>query len=182
MTWRGRRKAASGWRGEMFGLTKLRIFEIGVALLLTLAAIVFVGLTVWAAETGRIDVADAWARPTLGQGRVAAAYMTIANKGKHLDILKRVHTRRAKSVEMRQVTTTPDGIMQVHKLEGGLPIAAGGSVVFEPEGTHLMLVGLEDALEAGEDVILTLEFAHAGAVDVRVPIKASTPATANASP
>jgi copper(I)-binding protein len=45
-----------------------------------------------------------------------------------------------------------------------------------------MLVGLEDALEAGEDVILTLEFAHAGAVDVRVPIKASAPATANASP
>jgi len=145
MTWRGRRKTAFGWRGKMFGLTKLRIFEIGVALLLTLAAIVFVGLTVWAAETGRIDVADAWARPTLGQGRVAAAYMTIANKGKHVDILKRVHTRRAKSVEMRQVTTTPDGIMQVHKLEGGLPIAAGGSVVLEPEGTHLMLVGLEDA-------------------------------------
>jgi periplasmic copper chaperone A len=80
------------------------------------------------------------------------------------------------------VTTAPDGIMQVHKLEGGLPIAAGGSVVLEPEGTHLMLVGLEDALEAGEDVILTLEFAHAGAVDVHVPIKASAPATANASP
>jgi len=134
----------------MFGLTKLRIFEIGVALLLTLAAIVFVGLTVWAAETGRIDVADAWARPTLGQGRVAAAYMTIANKGKHVDILKRVHTRRAKSVEMRQVTTTPDGIMQVHKLEGGLPIAAGGSVVLEPDGTHLMLVGLEDAPRVGD--------------------------------
>jgi hypothetical protein len=46
MTWRGRRKTAFGWRGKMFGLTKLRIFEIGVALLLTLAAIVFVGLTV----------------------------------------------------------------------------------------------------------------------------------------
>jgi copper(I)-binding protein len=164
----------------MFGLTKLRIFEIGVALLLTLAAIVFVGLTVWAAESGRIAVADAWARPTLGQGR-AAAYMTIANKGKHLDVLKWAHTRRAKSVEMRQVTTTPDGIMQVRKLEGGLPIAAGASVVLEPDGTHLMLVGLEDALEAGEDVVLTLEFAHAGAVDVRVPIKASAPATANAS-
>ena len=36
----------------MFGLTKLRIVEIGVALLLTLAALLFVGLTVWAAEIG----------------------------------------------------------------------------------------------------------------------------------
>jgi hypothetical protein len=34
----------------MFGLTRLRIVEIGVALLLTLAALIFVGLTVWAAE------------------------------------------------------------------------------------------------------------------------------------
>ena len=34
----------------MFALTRLRIFEIGVALLLTLAALIFVGLTVWAAE------------------------------------------------------------------------------------------------------------------------------------
>jgi periplasmic copper chaperone A len=157
----------------MFGLTRPRIFEIGVALLLTLAAIVFVGLTVWAAESGRIDVAGAWARPTLGEGRATAAYMTIANKGKHADVLKWAHTRKAKSVEMRQLTTTSDGIVQVRKVEGGLPIAAGGSIVLGPDGTHLMLVGLEDALEAGEDVILTLEFAHAGAVDVHVPIKAS---------
>ncbi len=164
----------------MFGLTRPRIFEIGVALLLTVAAIVFVGLTVWAAESGRIDVADAWARPTLGGGRATAAYMTIANKGKHADILKWAHTRKAKSVEMRQLTTTSDGIVQARKVEGGLPIAAGGSIVLGPDGTHLMLVGLEDALEAGEDVILTLEFAHAGAVDVHVPIKASASETADA--
>jgi hypothetical protein len=36
--------------GRRFGLTKLRIIEIAVALLLTLAAILFVGLTLWAAE------------------------------------------------------------------------------------------------------------------------------------
>jgi hypothetical protein len=34
----------------MFGLTRIRIVEIGVALLLTLAALIFVGLTVWADE------------------------------------------------------------------------------------------------------------------------------------
>jgi copper(I)-binding protein len=36
-----------------------------------------------------------------------------------------------------------------------------------------MVLGLEDALEAGENLMLTLEFAHAGAVDVLVPIKAN---------
>ena len=46
-------------------LTRLRMVEIGVAALLTLAALVFIGLTVWAAEPG-IRVTDAWARPSLG--------------------------------------------------------------------------------------------------------------------
>ncbi len=41
----------------MFGLTRLRIFEIGVALLLTLAALIFVGLTVWAEESGVMETA-----------------------------------------------------------------------------------------------------------------------------
>ncbi len=39
----------------MFGLTRLRIVEIGIALLLTLAALLFVGFTVWAAEAARIE-------------------------------------------------------------------------------------------------------------------------------
>jgi copper(I)-binding protein len=68
----------------------------------------------------------------------------------------------------------------VRTVEGGLSIAAESSIVLGPGGTHLMLVGLEDALAAGEDLILTLEFARAGAVDVHVPIKARAPATANA--
>ena len=80
----------------MFGLTRLRIVEIGVALLLTLAALLFVGLTVWAAEIGEIDVADAWARPTVGPSRVSAAYMTIANKGATDDVLKSARTPRPK--------------------------------------------------------------------------------------
>jgi hypothetical protein len=36
------------------GLTKLRVIEIAVAVLLTLAALLFVGLTVWAADELKI--------------------------------------------------------------------------------------------------------------------------------
>jgi hypothetical protein len=36
------------------GLTKLRVIEIAVAMLLTLAALLFVGLTVWAADELKI--------------------------------------------------------------------------------------------------------------------------------
>jgi hypothetical protein len=40
----------------MFGLTRLRLVEIGVALVLTLAALLFVGLAVWTSEVTRIEV------------------------------------------------------------------------------------------------------------------------------
>jgi copper(I)-binding protein len=159
----------------MFGLSKLRLFEIGVALLLTLAAVSFVGLTVWAAETGRISVADAWARPT-GSSGTTAAYMTIANRGNTADVLKRVRSKKVKSIEMHQATVT-DGVVQMRKVEGGLPIDAGASLVFEPGGTHVMLLGLGDALNAGEQLLLTLEFDRAGPVDVLVPVSAAGPTT-----
>jgi periplasmic copper chaperone A len=168
-------------REEMFGLTRIRIVEIGVALLLTLAAILFVGLTVWAAEIARIEVAGAWARPTVGQGRISAAYMTIANKGDAGDRLKSARTPKAKAVELHQTTMTADGVMQMRKVEDGLPIEAGASLVLEPGGAHLMLLGLEDALRAGEELILTLEFANAGVVDVTVPVSANAPVTTGAS-
>lgn len=166
----------------MFGLAKLRIIEIGVALLLTLAALLFVGFTVWAAEIARIEVAGAWARPTIGQGRTSAAYMTIANKGDTRDMLKSARTPKAKAVELHQTTMTADGVMQMRKVEGAVPIEAGASLVLKPGGTHLMLLGLEDALRAGEELILTLEFVNAGAVDVVVPVSASAPAATSASP
>lgn len=162
----------------MFGLSKLRLVEIAVALLLTLAALIFVGLTVWAAETGRISVADAWAGPASGADGSMAAYMTIANRGREADVLKRVRTRTAKAVEISQPTISSDGVLQMRQVEGGLPIEAGASLVLEPGGTHLMLVGLKDALEAGEQLLLTLEFDRAGPVDVLVPVSATGPRTA----
>ena len=159
----------------MFGLSRLRIVEIGVALLLTLAALMFVGLTVWAAERGRIEVSGAWARPTVGQEKVTAAYMTIANKGDAADRLSAASTPKAEAVELHQTTMTSEGVMQMRKLEDGLPIEAGASIALTPGGTHFMLLGLEEALRAGEEFVLTLRFAKAGAIDVVVPVSASAP-------
>jgi copper(I)-binding protein len=161
---------------SMFGLSRLRIVEIGVALLLTLAALIFVGVTVWAAETGPIEVSGAWARPTIGAGGVTAAYMTIANKGDAADRLNGARTPKAEMVELHQTTMTPDGVMQMRQVEGGLLIEPGAELILAPGGTHLMLLGLEQALNAGEEFLLTLEFAEAGAVDVMIAVSANPPA------
>jgi hypothetical protein len=43
----------------MFGLTRHRMIEIGVALVLTLAALLFVALNVWAAPASEPSLAEA---------------------------------------------------------------------------------------------------------------------------
>jgi copper(I)-binding protein len=154
-------------------LTRLRMVEIGVAVLLTLAALVFIGLTVWAAAPG-IRVTDAWARPSLGKTNVSAAYMNIVNEGE-ADTLNAARSELVEAIEMHQTTMRDDGMMQMRKLEGGLPVPAQGTLALAPGGTHLMLVGLKQPLEEGGDLPMTLEFERAGAIDVRVPVRATAP-------
>jgi len=148
--------------------------EIGVAVLLTLAALVFIGLTVWAAAPG-IRVTDAWARPSLGKNNVSAAYMNIVNEGE-ADTLNAARSELVEAIEMHQTTMRDDGVMQMRKLDGGLPVPAQGTLAFAPGGTHLMLVGLKQPLEEGSELPLTLEFQRAGAIDLRVPVRARAPA------
>jgi copper(I)-binding protein len=156
------------------------MFEIGVALLLTLAALAFVSLTVWAEDKPSIQVTDAWVRPTIGQSKASAAYMRIANEGGEDEVLMGASSPRVKAVELHQTTMTPDGVMQMRKVENGLTIPAGGSLALAQGGTHLMLFGVEGALKDGEVLTLTLEFAGGGNIDVRVPVATRGPAAAHA--
>jgi len=164
----------------MSRLSRLRLIEIGVAVVLTAVALLFVALTVWAAEPAGIGVADAWMRPTIGQGKTTAAYMTITNMGDEDDVLVAVRSAKAKAVELHQTSMTATGVMQMREVEGGLPVAAGGTIELAPGGTHLMIMGLDEALAAGGELALTLEFAKAGPVAIVVPVSASAPEGADA--
>jgi copper(I)-binding protein len=66
-----------------------------------------------------------------------------------------------------------NGVMQMHQLDSGLPIPAGGSVVLEPSSYHLMLIGLKKPLTPGETFPLTLTFQKAGNISVTVPVHAN---------
>jgi len=153
-------------------LSRLRLFEIGVAVILTLVALLFVVLTVWAAEPAKIEVSDGWVRPTIGQGRTTAAYFTVTNKGDQDDVLVAARSAKAKAVELHQTSMTADGVMQMRPVEGGLPIPVGGTLQLAPGGMHVMIMGLDEALAAGGEFALTLEFSKAGPVEVVLPVGA----------
>ena len=152
-------------------MTRLRLIEIGVAVVLTMVALLFVAWTAWAAEAHGISITEAWARPTIGQGRTTAAYLTITNEGTTDDVLKAVRSPSAERVELHETKMTAEGVMQMRPLDEGLPITAGGTAELKPGGMHVMVMGLEATLAEGGDLPLTLEFAEAGSVDVMVPVR-----------
>ena len=152
-------------------MTRLRLIEIGVAVVLTMIALLFVAWAAWAAEAHGISITEAWARPTIGKGRTTAAYLTITNEGTTDDVLKAVKSPSAERVELHETKMTAEGVMQMRPLEEGLPIPAGGTAELKPGGMHVMVMGLETTLAEGGDLPLTLGFAEAGSVDIVVPVR-----------
>lgn len=155
----------------MSRVTRLRLVEICVAVVLTMVALLFVAWTAWAAEAGAVSVTEAWARPTIGEGRNTAAYMTITNSGDSDVVLKAVKSPSAENVELHETKMSEDGVMQMRPLAEGLRIAAGSAATLKPGGMHVMVMGLDATLDEGGELPLTLEFDEAGSMDIVVPVK-----------
>lgn len=79
-------------------------------------------------------------------------------------------TNRALSVEMHQTIIDENQVMRMRKVED-LPISPRDTVRFEPGSYHLMLIGLEESLEAGGGFELELQFEQAGVIIVPVLVR-----------
>jgi copper(I)-binding protein len=121
------------------------------------------------AATAGVTVRDAWARATAPGMTVAAAYLTLVG-GPDSDRLLGAATPRAAMAELHVVTES-DGMSRMRQTDG-IDVPAGKTVSLAPQGTHVMLMGLDEPLVAGQRFPLTLEFAAAGAVTVSVTVRA----------
>ena len=118
-------------------------------------------------------VRDAWARATAPGAGVAAVYLTIVG-GTQQDRLVSASTDAATMAQIHSVREV-DGLTQMREVEH-VDIAPRATVVFAPQGLHLMLMDLRSALVAGSRFKVTLQFAHAGRRDVDVVVLASAAA------
>jgi periplasmic copper chaperone A len=120
-----------------------------------------------AAQTGPIEVKNAWARATPGKVETGAAYLTIESAAP--DRLTGVSTPVAGKAEVHEMTMQ-GGVMKMRPL-GPVDLPAGHAVVLKPGGTHIMLTGLKQPLRVGESFPLTLDFERAGKREVTVTIE-----------
>ena len=119
------------------------------------------------AQTGQVELKDAWARATPGKAETGAAYLTIVSPSS--DRLVSVSTPVAKKAELHTMTTE-GGVMKMRPL-AGIDVPADQPVTLKPGGAHIMLTGLNQPLQAGHSFPLTLSFEKAGPREVTVAIE-----------
>jgi copper(I)-binding protein len=126
---------------------------------------------------GDIRISQPWTRATPKGAKVAGGYMTITNSGKTADRLIGGSAAIAGQFEVHEMSMT-DGVMRMRRLEKGLEIKPGETVVLKPGSYHAMLLGLKGQVQQGKPIKGTLEFEKAGKVEIEyvvAPIGATSP-------
>jgi hypothetical protein len=66
-----------------------------------------------------------------------------------------------------------DGVAKMRGIDA-VEVPAGQRVTLAPKSTHLMLMGLDGPLVAGQSFVVTLRFANSGEQSVTVTVKPAT--------
>jgi copper(I)-binding protein len=121
-----------------------------------------------------LAVHDAWARSTPAVVSVGAVYLRVTSPVDDELVGATVDPSVAASVQVHSTEIDDAGTATMTE-QVALPVPAGGVLVLDPLGSHLMLVDLVAPLTSGETFDLTLEFAAAGMVDVDVAVRDAAP-------
>ncbi len=142
-----------------------------LAILVVLAAAMPVAAGGSAEEAaGEIEFSEPWVRATTPSGENSAGYLEIFNGAGSGDRLIGGSAAVASDVEVHE-HEMDGGVMRMRHLHDGLEIPAGERTVLEPQGYHLMLIGLTEQLIEGETVTIVLEFERAGEIELEFEVR-----------
>lgn len=116
-----------------------------------------------------IEIADVWARPA-NTGGNTAVYMEIRNGSAAADTLIGLQSEVAALVELHESYETDDGMMGMRPANDPT-VPARGVKKYRPGGLHVMIMGLNRDLRAGDEFPLILDFASHGADTLTVPVQ-----------
>lgn len=97
---------------------------------------------------------------------MTGSFMTIKNSGGADVTLVGGSSKDADRIEIHEVVGG-----QMQPLSDGLVIKAGKSVKLRMGGYHVMLLGLNRDLKAGDEITVTLEFDDGQSIDYTAPVK-----------
>jgi hypothetical protein len=122
---------------------------------------------------GSLRIETAWARATIGQSRISAAYMIIHNTGATPDRVVAASSPLAGAVELH-THVMENNVARMRRIEA-IEVTPGSPTVLAPGGLHIMLIDLRRPLAAGETLPLTLELASGVRVELALPVRGLRP-------
>ncbi|QGX97256.1 copper chaperone PCu(A)C [Roseovarius faecimaris] len=122
------------------------------------------------AWAGEIEIHDPYARASSPTASSGAAFMMIHNNGTEDDRLVSVASPVAKRVELHTHEEDANGVMSMRHVEDGFAVPAGGMIMLQRGGHHVMFMGLNTPFEQGNTVPLTLVFEKSGEMEIEVPV------------
>ena len=116
--------------------------------------IVFLTLLMPAAAMAELLVESAWSRATVPGARSGVVYATLTNPGDNPVTITGVESELAHHVMVHETVMVDDMMQMRHR--DAVTVAAGETVLLEPGGLHIMLMGLSSQLREGENFGVTL--------------------------
>lgn len=102
-------------------------------------------------------------------GPSAALYFTVVSHAAAPDRLEAVHTTIAGMTMIHRTVVEGDRV-SMEPVPGGLVVPAGGRLVLQPGGAHVMLMQLKRKLVKGDRVPVSLRFQHAGEIQAEARV------------
>jgi copper(I)-binding protein len=115
-----------------------------------------------------IEISNSWARPALKDGN-GAVYFLLQNHSAGSEELTGVSSESAQAVEMHETSMEGD-VMKMQQVTS-IPIAGKESIEFAPGGLHIMLIGLNEDLQAGDEIQVILHFTEHEDIRLTVPVQ-----------
>jgi copper(I)-binding protein len=118
----------------------------------------------------QLEIRDPQAQIMPGS-EMGVVYLTVVNPGAEADRLVSVESPAAGAAETHETVEEEGGVVRMVPRPEGFEVPAGGTLVLEPGGKHVMLMAPERPAEGESELRLVLHFEHAGAVEVTAPLR-----------
>ena len=119
-------------------------------------------------KLGNLKIEDAYTRATVPAQKMGGGFVQIENKG-GTDKLIGVSSSVAKEMQLHSMSMEGN-IMKMREVKS-IDVPANGEVKLQPGGLHLMFIGLNKQLKAGESVPVKLKFEKAGEIEIQFHVK-----------
>lgn len=116
-----------------------------------------------------VSIQNAWVKAT--DGAMSAAFGELINSGTGDVTIVSATSPESPELQLHETTGDGSGEMVMQQKEDGFTIPAGGTMLLEPGGNHIMLMGLTAPIKAGDEVSVTLVFSDGSSYEFTAPAK-----------